>query len=40
VARDGHDGEVIVAGEVKIDYGTVAQVVEGKISHRKTLVMV
>jgi len=32
VAGDGHDGEVVVAGEAQIVYGAVAQVVEGKVS--------
>ena len=32
MAWDGHDSEMVVAGEAKIVYGTVAQVVEGKIS--------
>ena len=32
LAGDGHDGEMVVAGEAKIVYGTVAQVVEGKVS--------
>ena len=32
VAGDGHDGEVVVAGEAQIVYGTVAQVVEGKVT--------
>ena len=31
-AGDGHDGEMVVTGEAQIVYGTVAQVVEGKIS--------
>ena len=31
-AGDGHDGEMVVAGEAKIVYGTVAQVVEGKVT--------
>ena len=29
---DGHDGKVVVAGEAQIVYGTVAQVVEGKVT--------
>ncbi len=32
MAGDGHDGEVVVAGEAQIVYGAVAQVVEGKVS--------
>ena len=32
VAGDGHDGEMVVAGEAQIVYGAVAQVVEGKVS--------
>ena len=32
VPRDGHDGEVIIAGEAQIVDGTVTQVVEGKVS--------
>ena len=32
VPGDGHDGEMVVAGEAQIVYGTVTQVVEGKIS--------
>ena len=28
----GHDGEMVVAGDAQIVYGTVAQVVEGKIT--------
>ena len=32
MAGDGHDGEMVVAGEAQIVYGTVAQVVEGKVS--------
>ena len=31
VPGDGHDGEMVVAGEAQIVYGTVAQVVEGKV---------
>ena len=31
MAGDGHDGEMVVAGEAKIVYGTVAQVLEGKV---------
>ena len=30
MAGDGHDGEMVVAGEAQIVYGAVAQVVEGK----------
>ena len=32
MAGDGHDGEVVVAGEAQIVYGAVAQVVEGKVT--------
>ena len=32
VPRDGHDGKVVVASEAQIVYGTVTQVVEGKIT--------
>ena len=32
MSGDVHDGEMVVTGEAQIDYGTVAQVVEGKIS--------
>ena len=28
----GHDGEMVVAGQAQIVYGTVAQVVEGKVT--------
>ena len=32
MAWDGHDGEVVVAGEAQIVYAAVVQVLEGKIS--------
>ena len=32
MAGDGHDGEMVVAGEAQIVDGTVAQVLEGKVS--------
>ena len=32
MAGDGHDGEVVVSAEAQIVYGTVAQVVEGKVT--------
>ena len=32
VPGDGHDGKMVVAGEAQIVYGTVTQVVEGKVS--------
>ena len=31
-AGDGHDGEMVVAGDAQVVDGTVAQVVKGKIS--------
>ena len=31
VPGDGHDGKMVVAGEAQIVYGTVTQVVEGKV---------
>ena len=37
VPGDGHDGEVVVAGDAQIVYGTVAQVLEGKISQSHLL---
>ena len=32
VPGDGHDGEMVVAGEAQIVYGTVTQVVEGSLN--------
>ena len=32
MAGDGHDGEMVVAGDAQVVDGTVAQVVEGKVS--------
>jgi hypothetical protein len=32
LAGDGHDGEVVVFAEAQIVYGTVAQVLEGKVT--------
>ena len=38
VAGDGHDGEVVVAGEAQIVYGAVAQVVGDDRGHVKTII--
>ena len=38
VPGDGHDGEVVVAGDTQIVYGTVTQVVGDDRGHVKTII--